>query len=128
MTVGVGDKVTVTNGGGFHNPKWQDGAPGAEGANAWSVQRTFTTAGTAAGSAGTLSIGPGATVRVSGACTISGGTVTGGGLLTVLAGSTFDVGAIEIKARSASSCSTGPPPRASCASTAASAAAPARSP
>ena len=46
VTVGIGDRVTITNAGqGFHNLKWDDRAqPEAEGTS-WTRDRTFTSAG-----------------------------------------------------------------------------------
>ena len=49
VTVAAGESVTWTNAGGSHNVKFDDGAfeqPAAPSSSAWTVSRTFTTAGT----------------------------------------------------------------------------------
>ena len=49
VTVDVGDKVTWSNSGGFHNVKFDDGSfeqPASPDPSSWTVERTFDTPGT----------------------------------------------------------------------------------
>jgi plastocyanin len=69
VTINVGDTVTWTNGGGFHNVRSDDGSFGNSISGSWTLSHTYTTAGTfgfhceAHGSAGSGMFG---TVTVQG--------------------------------------------------------------
>jgi plastocyanin len=46
VTINVGDTVTWTNGGGFHNVRSDDGSFGNSISSSWTLSHTYTTAGT----------------------------------------------------------------------------------